>query len=241
MHGHHFSERMLFGNPNKMEEKQWHVSRWKIENIGVAMNKQKRWPKSKLKILFLNELADMYDAEMRIIRALPKLAHAATCEHLQAAFLAHLEETKGHEIKIRQVFSKFGEKPRGRKCAATIGLIQEGEKTVAENRGEPTLNAALISVGQKVEHYEIASYGCLHEWAKLLDNEDAVRLLEEILTQEKACDETLKDLAKEKNQEALNPDSDASALIDLTKTIPSKAGQKTTKGRVQKVKTNTNI
>lgn len=186
-----------------------------------------RAPVSKLKILFLNELADMYDAEQRIIKALPKFARGATCEHLKAAFLSHLEETKAHEVKIRQVFRKFGEKPRGRKCAATIGLIKEGEKSAADNEGEPTLNAALISVGQKVEHYEIASYGCLHEWAKLLENEDAVQLLEEILKQERACDETLKELATAKNQEALNAGS--SAPVSASRTIRRKPDRKNPK------------
>jgi ferritin-like metal-binding protein YciE len=111
----------------------------------------------KLTVLFLNELADMYDAERRIITALPKFANAATCNKLKAAFLSHLEETKEHMVKIDHIFESLGQKPRARKCAATIGLLKEGDKAVAENRGRPTLNAALVSIGQKVEHYEIAS------------------------------------------------------------------------------------
>jgi hypothetical protein len=94
---------------------------------------------NKLRVLFLNELADMYDTEKRIIKALPKLARAATCKQLKAAFLSHLEETKEHKVKIRQVFKEFGEKPRGRRCAATIGLIKEGEKAAVENKGHPTI------------------------------------------------------------------------------------------------------
>jgi ferritin-like metal-binding protein YciE len=159
---------------------------------------------NKLRVLFLNELADMYDTEKRIIKALPKLARAATCKQLKAAFLSHLEETKEHKVKIRQVFKEFGEKPRGRRCAATIGLIKEGEKAAVENKGQPTINAALVSIGQKVEHYEIASFGCLHEWAKLLQKPRVARIIEEILTQEKTCDEALKELANAKNQEALD-------------------------------------
>jgi ferritin-like metal-binding protein YciE len=161
---------------------------------------------SKLKVLFLNELADMYDAERRIIAALPKFANAATCNQLKAAFLSHLEETKEHVIKINHIFESFGEKPRARICPATIGLLTEGEEAVAENVGQPTLNAVLVSIGQKVEHYEIASYGCLHEWAKLLQNEEATRIIEEILKQERNCDETLKGLGVEKNKEALDAD-----------------------------------
>jgi ferritin-like metal-binding protein YciE len=157
-----------------------------------------------LRDLFLDELKDMYDAEHRIIKALPKLAKAATCEKLKAAFLVHLEETKGQVTKLGKVFEAFDEKPKSKKCKATVGLLEEGDEIVAENKGEPTINAALISAGQKVEHYEIASYGCLHEWAKLLKNERAANLLEEILEEEKAANDTLTKLARDSsNEEAL--------------------------------------
>jgi len=118
-----------------------------------------------LKDLFMDELVDMYDAEHRIVKALPKLARAATCEKLKKALLSHFEETKGHVTKLEKVFQSFGEKPKGKKCEATVGLLKEGDEIAAENKGEATINAALISAGQKVEHYETASYGCLHEWA----------------------------------------------------------------------------
>jgi ferritin-like metal-binding protein YciE len=168
-----------------------------------------------LKDLFLDELADMYDAEHRIIKALPKLAKAATCDDLKQAFLHHLEETKGQVTKLEQVFSAFGEKPKGKKCKATVGLLEEGDEIASENKGEPTINAALISAAQKVEHYEIASYGCLHQWAILLENNDAADLLGEILAQEKAADKTLGDLASDKNSEAL-----ACEACDETKKSP---------------------
>src|ERR1017187_3624987 len=154
-----------------------------------------------LKDLFLEELADMYDAEHRIIKALPKLAKAATCEKLKAAFLSHLEETKGQVTKLEKVFQLFGEKARGKTCEATVGLLKEGDEIAAENKGAPTINAALISAGQKVEHYEIASYGCLHEWAGLLGNEEAASLLFSILEQEKAANDKLTELARSSNNE----------------------------------------
>src|SRR5581483_11639427 len=156
-----------------------------------------------LKNLFLDELADMYDAERRIIKALPKMAKAATCMQLRSAFLSHLEETKGQVKNLEKVFRAFGEKPKGKKCLATVGLLAEGDKIASDNKDEPTINAALISAGQKVEHYEIASYNCLLKWAKLLDNQEAAELIEDILEQEKDADETLEDLADEKNLEAL--------------------------------------
>jgi len=157
-----------------------------------------------LKDLFLEELADMYDAEHRILKALPKLAKEATCEKLKNAFLSHLEETKGHINKLENVFATFDEKPAGKKCLATVGLLAEGDQIAADNKGEETINAALISAGQKVEHYEIASYGCLREWAGLLGKKDAVKELQKILDEEKAANETLVKLARSgSNQEAL--------------------------------------
>jgi ferritin-like metal-binding protein YciE len=158
----------------------------------------------KLKDLFLAELADMYDAEHRIIKALPKLAKAASDEKLKTAFLAHLEETKGHVTKLEKVFQTFDETAKAKKCEATVGLLKEGDEIAADNKGQPTINAALISAGQKVEHYEIASYGCLHEWAGLLGKKEAANLIEEILDEEKAANKKLMELARAgSNQEAL--------------------------------------
>ena len=161
-----------------------------------------------LKDLFLDELADMYDAENRIAKALPKMAKAATDEDLKAAILNHLEETKGQIEKLKQVFAAFDEKAKGKECKATVGLLEEGDEIAADNKGEPTINAAIISACQKVEHYEIASYGCLIAWGKLLDNDEAVSLLEEILDQENQANEKLTELAEDKNQEALDGESD---------------------------------
>ena len=157
-----------------------------------------------LKDLFLNEVADMYDAERRIVKALPKLAKAATCEKLKAAILDHLKETEGHVTKLEQVFQSFQQKPKGITCKATVGLLEEGAEIAVEFKGSPAINAALISAAQKVEHHEIAAYGALHEWAGLLGNQKAAGLLEEILKQEKAANEGLTKLAiASSNQEAL--------------------------------------
>jgi len=158
-----------------------------------------------LKYLFLDELADMYDAERRIVKALPKLARAATCGDLKKVILAHLKETEGHVKKLEQVFQSFDQKAKGKTCEATIGLLAEGDEIAAEFKGSPAINAALISAAQKVEHYEMASYGCLHEWAGLLGNEKAASLLQEILDQEKAANEKLTELARaSSNDEALS-------------------------------------
>ena len=126
-----------------------------------------------LKNLFFDELADMYDAERRLVKALPKMAKAATCPDLRAAIQSHLKETEGHVRKLEQVFRSFGEKAKGQTCEATVGLLEEGDEIAADFKGSPAINAGIISAAQKVEHYEMASYGCLHEWAALLGNEKA--------------------------------------------------------------------
>jgi ferritin-like metal-binding protein YciE len=163
-----------------------------------------------LRNLFLDELADMYDAEQRIVRALPKMVKAAAASRLKKAFQSHLKETQGHVRKLEAVFKSFGEKAKGKKCEATVGLLEEGDEIAAELKGSPAIDAGLISAGQKVEHYEMASYGCLHEWATMLGNERAARLLKEILEEEKKADKTLNELAlSASNREALGGSSDS--------------------------------
>lgn len=162
-----------------------------------------------LKDLFLDELADMYDAEKRIVKALPKLAKAASCPNLKAALEKHLQQTHGHVTKLEQVFKTLGMVAKGKTCEATKGLLEEGDEIAADFKGSPAINAALIAASQKVEHYEIASYGCLHEWAGLLGNQKAAKLLETILEEEKAANEALNALAiSTNNPEALGESGD---------------------------------
>ena len=157
-----------------------------------------------LKDLFLDELADMYDAERRIVKALPKMAKAATCDKLKKAIEFHLLQTEGHVTKIEQVFQSFDQEARGKTCEATVWLLKEGDEIAADFKGSPAINAALISAAQKVEHYEMASYGCLHAWADLLDNTEAAALLEDILDEEKTANDSLTELAHaSSNEEAL--------------------------------------
>jgi ferritin-like metal-binding protein YciE len=156
-----------------------------------------------LQDLFLAELADIYDAECRLVSALPKMAKAATCDQLRETILAHLEETKGHVAKVEEVFECFDTEAERATCEATVGLLREGEDLSTDFKGSPAINAALISVVQKVEHYEIASYGCLRAWAGELGNKRASDLLKEILIQEMAVDESLSELALSSS----NPDA----------------------------------
>lgn len=157
-----------------------------------------------LRDLFLDELADMYDAEKRITNALPKLVKAAVCPRLKQAFQSHLAETEGHIATLEQVFLSFGLTAKGKTCEATVGLLKEAAEITADFKGSPTIDAALICAAQKVEHYEIATYGCLHEWAILLGSTEATGLLLSILNEEKAADAALTVLARTReNTEAL--------------------------------------
>lgn len=169
--------------------------------------------------LFMHELAGVYDAEKRIVKALPRMAKAATSHALKEAILTHLNETEGHVEMLDQVFQCFDKKAKGKTCEAMVGLLKEGDDKAAEFKGSPAIDAALIGAAQKVEHYEIASYGCLHEWAELLDNTKVADLLLQILVQEKRGSEALNELAHSSlNKEALgstdgneSPDESADA------------------------------
>jgi ferritin-like metal-binding protein YciE len=147
---------------------------------------------STLRETFLDELADVYDAEKQILKALPKMVKAAQHEELKHGFEEHLQETEEHVNRLERVFEAMGSTAKAKKCKAMQGIIQEGEERIKEKAGD----AALICAAQKVEHYEIAAYGSLNSWAKLLDQHDAADLLEETLDEEKAADEKLTQVAE---------------------------------------------
>jgi ferritin-like metal-binding protein YciE len=145
---------------------------------------------------FIDELRDAYDAEKQLLRALPKMAKKATSEDLTAAFEAHLEETRGHVDKLEQVFGALDEKVRGKHCDGIAGIIEEGKSIMEEDFDDTTMDACLIAGGQRAEHYEMAAYGTLVAWAKVMGHTEAADLLEEILEEEKAADEKLTALAE---------------------------------------------
>ena len=147
------------------------------------------------KDLLIEELKDLYSAETQLTKALPRLAKAAQSEELQNAFEAHLEETKEHVARIEQVMKTLGESPKGKKCKAMEGLIEEG-KEVMEEFDEDTLDAGLIGAAQKVEHYEIAAYGTARAHAQLLGYTKAARLLQQTLDEEGRTDKKLSQLAE---------------------------------------------
>jgi ferritin-like metal-binding protein YciE len=162
-----------------------------------------------LQELFLDELADIYNAEKQLLKALPKMAKAANSEELRMAFEEHLEQTRSQAERLEEVFELFDSPAKGKKCEAMEGLIAEGEQMAKEFKGNSALDAGLICAAQKVEHYEIASYGCLCTWAEQLNNEEALGLLKENLSEEKDTDERLTDLAESRfNEEAASQDSE---------------------------------
>jgi ferritin-like metal-binding protein YciE len=148
---------------------------------------------SKLNETFIETLKDTYDAEHQILKALPKVIKQVEDDELRSALESHLEETQEHAKRLEQVFEIFGESPKRKKCNGMAGLITEGDEVIQEEQGE----AALILALQKVEHYEIAAYGALVSWAKLLGQEKAAELLSDTLEEENAADEKLNDIAEE--------------------------------------------
>jgi len=152
---------------------------------------------------FVEELRDTYDAEKQLIKALPKLAKAATSDELRSAFETHLEETRGHVERLEQVFESLEEKVRGKHCEGIAGIIEEGKSVMEEDFDEAAMDACLIAAGQRAEHYEMAAYGTLVAWARAMGHTEAAGLLQETLDEEKAADEKLTTLAEGGiNQEA---------------------------------------
>jgi ferritin-like metal-binding protein YciE len=149
-----------------------------------------------LRDLFVEQLQDLYDAEQRITKALPKMAKAATSPDLKAAFQKHLTETEGQVKRLEQVFEALGEKAEKKTCKAMQGLIAEGEETIKEDAEPEVKDAALIAAAQRVEHYEMAGYGTVSAYAKLLKEKNVLKLLQATFAEEKATDEALSALAE---------------------------------------------
>ena len=152
--------------------------------------------------LLIDELKDLYSAEKQIVRALPKLAKAASSAELQEALLSHLEETKGQVERLEQIGEIVGKKLTGKTCVGMKGVLEEGPEVLEESEKGPVRDAALISACQRVEHYEIAGYGSARDFAKLLGLSDIAALLDETLAEEKNADKTLTGASKQVNLEA---------------------------------------
>jgi ferritin-like metal-binding protein YciE len=161
-----------------------------------------------LATLFHDTLRDIYYAEHKILKALPKMSAAAQSEDLRDAFDLHLTETEVQIERLEQVFELFGASPEGKTCAAINGILDEGEEIMTTYAGTPVLDAGLVAAAQAVEHYEIARYGTLVSWANTLGMSDAAELLEENLSEESKTDEALTELAEGSiNDAALGDDT----------------------------------
>ena len=164
--------------------------------------------KNTLKQLYIEELRDIYDAEKQLIKALPKMAEAANSDELRAGFEEHLEQTKGHAQRLEEIFSALGEKPTGKKCKGMQGLVSEGSEVIGEDFEDDVKDAGLIAAAQRVEHYEIAAYGTVRTYASILEEQDAVSLLEKTLEEEKETDQKLTELAEGINAQAAGTSSE---------------------------------
>jgi len=164
---------------------------------------------SALKELYIDELRDIYNAETQLVKALPKMAKASTSDELRSGFESHLEQTKGHVQRLEEIFDALDEKPTGKKCAGMQGLVKEGEEIMGEDFEGAVMDAALISAAQRVEHYEIAAYGCVRSWAELLGENEAVSLLEKTLEEERKTDQKLTELSEQINVEAKSQDPES--------------------------------
>lgn len=153
-------------------------------------------PLDSLHDLYVDELKDLYNAESQLLKALPKMAKRASAAGLRAAFTEHLEVTRTQVGRLEQIFADLGESPKGKKCRAMEGLVEEGKEVIEEDGDPAVIDAALIACAQRVEHYEMAGYGCVRTFANLLGFADAAALLQETLDEEGEADKKLTELAE---------------------------------------------
>jgi ferritin-like metal-binding protein YciE len=179
---------------------------------------------SSLHDLYVEELRDLYNAENQLLKALPRMAKAASHPELQAAFEEHEEVTRVQVERLDEIFAELDEKAKGKKCVAMEGLIEEAKELMQEDIEPEVLDAALIAAAQKVEHYEIAAYGCVRTFARLLGYDDAAELLQETLDEEGEADKKLTELAESIiNVEAKDAEEDEEEMEEA----PRRNGRRT--------------
>ncbi len=146
--------------------------------------------------LMLDELQDLYDAEKKLTKALPKMASGATHPQLKQLIATHLQETETHVTRLEQIFTLLGESAKAKTCAAMAGIVQEGSDLLGEDYDGPVMDAGIVAAAQRAEHYEICVYGSLATWAEQLGRTEVANLLRQTLSEEKAADEKLSALAE---------------------------------------------
>jgi ferritin-like metal-binding protein YciE len=165
------------------------------ENKGNTNNINTHMKLETLKDLYIQELKDLYSAEQQIIKALPKMVKAASNKQLAAGFEEHLKQTKEHATRLEKILKSHDESTRGPKCESMEGVLKEGEEMIKEDADEEVRDAGLIAAAQRVEHYEMAGYGCARTYAELLGDPDGAQLLQTTLTEESDTDKKLTNLA----------------------------------------------
>ncbi len=180
--------------------------------------------------LYVEQLRDLYDAENQLVKALPKLAEASNSDERREGFEEHLEQTKEHVQRLEQIFETLGETPKGEKCKGMEGLVKEASEALDENMQESVKDAAIIAAAQRVEHYEISGYGTARTFANLLDEDQAVSLLQKTLDEEKETDAKLNQLAENINVEA----EESTEGAESEEKIPQKTASRST-GRKKRV------
>src|SRR6266567_7873028 len=176
-----------------------------VSPLPCLPNERISWMKSakrEFEKMYVDELKDLFSAENQLLKALPKMAKAASSDELRAGFEEHLEQTKGHVQRLENILQSLDESPKGKKCVGMEGLVKEGAEVMAEDLEEAVMDAGLIGAARRVEHYEIAAYGAVSELAKALGETNHASLLKQTLEEEQATDEKLTELAKEINEQA---------------------------------------
>lgn len=167
-----------------------------LNQPAIWLEKENLMKTKTLDDLFMDLLKDVYYAERKILKTLPKMARGAVSPELTAAFEKHHEETQMHVERLQQVFEILGKSARGKTCPAIDGIVEEGEEVMDAFKGSPALDAGLLATAQAVEHYEIARYGTLRNWAELLGQSEIAAIFQETLNEEEATDSALTKLAK---------------------------------------------
>lgn len=156
-----------------------------------------------LRGIYVEQLRDLYDAEHRLIKALPKMAKAADSEELRSGIEAHLQQTKGHAERLEQIFESMGEQPKAKKCKGIEGIVSEASEVLRESLEGPVMDAAIIANAQRAEHYEIAAYGSVRSFAEELGETKAASLLQQTLNEEKETDAKLTQMSQMINPRAV--------------------------------------
>jgi ferritin-like metal-binding protein YciE len=184
------------------------VERSLLERVTPQLDRKEGDMPETLRELFIEQLKDIYDGEQRITKALPKMAQEAESEELSEALEEHLRETEEQVSRLEQILEALDETPGRKTCKAMVGLLEEGKEMMAEDFPPEVKDAGIIAAAQKVEHYEMATYGCLRTWADLLGEDEASRLLKQTLDEEGNADKKLTQIAQSLNVEATAPDGE---------------------------------